>query len=100
MLCSCAIFRSPSVNKLNIIVTCEYLVCHIRLSLNLPKIACFVKLTFSPPFSYAHINIFFFSIIYESEPGSSGSIVSDYELDDRAIGVRSTAGAKDSSSNL
>jgi hypothetical protein len=29
------------------------------------------------------------------EPGSSGSIVSDYGLDDRAIGVRSPAGAKD-----
>jgi hypothetical protein len=32
--------------------------------------------------------------------GSSGSIVSDYELDNRAIGVRSQAGAKDFSSNL
>jgi hypothetical protein len=31
---------------------------------------------------------------------SSGSIVSDYGLDDRAIGVRSQAGAKDFSSNL
>jgi hypothetical protein len=29
---------------------------------------------------------------------SSGSIVSDYGLDDRAIGVRSPAGAKDFSS--
>jgi hypothetical protein len=34
------------------------------------------------------------------EPGSSASIVSDYELDDRAIGVRSPAGAEDFSSNL
>jgi hypothetical protein len=34
------------------------------------------------------------------EPGSSGSIVSDYGLDDRAIGVRSPAGAKDFSSIL
>jgi hypothetical protein len=34
------------------------------------------------------------------EPGSSGSIVSDYGLDDRAIEVRSPAGAKDFSSNL
>jgi hypothetical protein len=34
----------------------------------------------------------------EEEPGSSGSIVSDYGLDDRAIGVRSPAGAKDLSS--
>jgi hypothetical protein len=32
-------------------------------------------------------------------PGS-GSIVSDYGLDDRAIGVRSPAGAKDFSSSL
>jgi hypothetical protein len=32
--------------------------------------------------------------------GSSVSIVSDYGLDDRAIGVRSPAGAKDFSSNL
>jgi hypothetical protein len=32
--------------------------------------------------------------------GSSVSIVSDYGLDDRAIQVRSPAGAKDFSSNL
>jgi hypothetical protein len=31
---------------------------------------------------------------------SSGSIVCDYGLDDRVIGVRSPAGAKDFSSNL
>jgi hypothetical protein len=31
---------------------------------------------------------------------SSGSVVSDYRLDDRGIGVRSLAGAKDFSSNL
>jgi hypothetical protein len=31
---------------------------------------------------------------------SSGSLVSDYGLDDRAIGVRSPAGAKDFFSNL
>jgi len=31
---------------------------------------------------------------------SDGSIVSDYGLDDRAIGVRSPAGAKDFSSSL
>jgi hypothetical protein len=35
-----------------------------------------------------------------NEPGSSGSIVSDYGLDYRAIGVRSLAGAKEFSSNL
>jgi hypothetical protein len=33
-------------------------------------------------------------------PGSSGSIVSDYGLDDRVIGVRSPAVARDFSSNL
>jgi hypothetical protein len=32
--------------------------------------------------------------------GSSGSIVSDYGLDDRAIGFRSPTGAEDFSSNL
>jgi hypothetical protein len=31
---------------------------------------------------------------------SSGSVVSDYGLDDRAIGVRSPAGTKDFSSSL
>jgi hypothetical protein len=36
----------------------------------------------------------------KEEPGSSGSIVSDYGLEDRAIGVRSPAGAKDFSSIL
>jgi hypothetical protein len=36
----------------------------------------------------------------DREPGSSGSIVSDYGLDDRSIGVRSPAGAKDFSSVL
>jgi hypothetical protein len=38
--------------------------------------------------------------MFAVEPGSSGSIVSDYGLDDRAIGVRSPAGAKDLSSIL
>jgi hypothetical protein len=37
--------------------------------------------------------------VYRSQV-SSGSIVSDYGLDDRAIGVRSQAGAKDFSSSL
>jgi hypothetical protein len=36
----------------------------------------------------------------QSSRVSSGSIVSDYGLDDRAIGVRSPAGAKDFSSIL
>jgi hypothetical protein len=37
---------------------------------------------------------------YHRSRGSSVSIVSDYGLDDRAIGVRFSAGAKDFSSNL
>jgi hypothetical protein len=39
-------------------------------------------------------------ILSIQEPGSSVSIVSDYGLEDRAIGVRSPAGAKDFSSSL
>jgi hypothetical protein len=42
----------------------------------------------------------YFQLYYTWEPGSSVSIVSDYGLDDRAIGVRSPAGANDFSSNL
>jgi hypothetical protein len=39
-------------------------------------------------------------VFWDVEPGSSVSIVSDYGLDDRAIRVRSPAGAKDFSSSL
>jgi hypothetical protein len=39
-------------------------------------------------------------VIQHCEPGSSGSIVSGYGLDDRAIEVRSLAEAKDFSSSL
>jgi hypothetical protein len=39
-------------------------------------------------------------VLQNTEPGSSVSIVSDYGLDDRAIGVRSPAGANDFSSSL
>jgi hypothetical protein len=39
-------------------------------------------------------------ISFSRSRGSSDSIVSDYRLDDRAIGVRSPAGAKDFSSSL
>jgi hypothetical protein len=42
----------------------------------------------------------YISTVVRGEPGSSGSIVSDYGLDDRAIGVRSPAEAKDFSSIL
>jgi hypothetical protein len=40
------------------------------------------------------------SLLLRRSRGSSVSIVSDYGLDDRAIGVRSPAGAKDFSSNF
>jgi hypothetical protein len=45
-------------------------------------------------------NFLFCIWILPRSRGSSGSIVSDYGLDDRAIGVRSLAGAKDFSSSL
>jgi hypothetical protein len=43
---------------------------------------------------------FWVSLKDKGSRSSSVSIVSDYGLDDRAIGVRSPAGAKDISSNL
>jgi hypothetical protein len=53
-------------------------------------------------FTIPHHTVHNYSIFLPSkrEPGSSGSIVSDYGLDVRAIGVRSPAGAKDFSSIL
>jgi hypothetical protein len=51
------------------------------------------------PFQFNNNLLFFHSILHRSRV-SSGSIVSDYGLDDRAIGVRSPAGAKDFSSIL
>jgi hypothetical protein len=45
-------------------------------------------------------SIFIIVIDSRRSRGSSVSIVSDYGLDDRAIGVRSPAGAKDISSKL
>jgi hypothetical protein len=42
----------------------------------------------------------YFQLPFDGSRGSSVSIVSDHRLDDRAIGVRSPAGAKDFSSNL
>jgi hypothetical protein len=44
--------------------------------------------------------VYLTTLLVAQEPGSSVSIVSDYGLDDRAIGVRSPAGAKDFSSIL
>jgi hypothetical protein len=39
-------------------------------------------------------------LVFSRKTGSSSSIVSDYGLDDQAIGVRSPVGAKDFSSSL
>jgi hypothetical protein len=47
-----------------------------------------------------HMNELQLSKCVRRSRGSSGSIVPDYGLDDRAIGVRSPAGAKDFSSSL
>jgi hypothetical protein len=44
--------------------------------------------------------VLFHTVFAGESRGSSVSIVSDYGLDDWAIGVRSPAGAKDFSSNL
>jgi hypothetical protein len=52
------------------------------------------------PFSRPQLFTFYVGILLDRSRVSSGSIVSDYGLDDRAIGVRSPAGAKDFSSNL
>jgi hypothetical protein len=48
------------------------------------------------------VELFTVSVIFcsSAEPGSSVSIVSDYGLDDRTIGVRSPTGAEEFSSNL
>jgi hypothetical protein len=54
----------------------------------IPQVACY------PPVYFVRTAYFC------CEPGSSDSIVSDYGLDDRAIGVRSPAEAKDVSSSL
>jgi hypothetical protein len=51
----------------------------------------------------SYLGVFPNSICYKQNCGScgtSGSIVSDYGLDDRAIGVRPPAGAKEFSSSL
>jgi hypothetical protein len=62
-----------------------------------------VTILWDPPLSFTSISpslLFKFIHLFRGSLVSSGSIVSDYWLDDRAIGVRSPAGAKDSSSNL
>jgi hypothetical protein len=43
---------------------------------------------------------FYWNIVFLRSRVISGSIVSDYRLDDRAIGVRSPAGTKDFSASL
>jgi hypothetical protein len=50
--------------------------------------------------SYSYYHFAKMSAIYKWSRVSSDSIVTDYGLDDRAIGVRSPAGAKDFSSTL
>jgi hypothetical protein len=52
------------------------------------------------PFNLLDFYLFSLCFVKLGEPGSSGSIVSGYGLVDRAIGVRSPAGAKDFSSSL
>jgi hypothetical protein len=47
------------------------------------------------PLALLLLLLLYLFLFWLKEPGSSGSIVSDYGLDDRAIGVRSPAGAKD-----
>jgi hypothetical protein len=51
---------------------------------------------------YLLLPIYIFIILYRPDVvnGSSGSIVSDYGLDDRVIEVRSPTGAEDFSSSL
>jgi hypothetical protein len=57
----------------------------------------FILLSFIVTFFYS---AFLFAYFHSTGWGSSVSIVSDYGLDDRAIGVRSPAGAKEFSSIL
>jgi hypothetical protein len=68
----------------------------------LPCLLVFMQLTFST-FHSDHENLKTSTLNRVTNligPGSSVSIVSDYVLEDRAIEVRSPAGAKDFSSNL
>jgi hypothetical protein len=62
----------------------------LKLCLMVPQFS-----NFSLVFLLLQVVRFFFALFFPGEPGSSGSVVSDYGLDDRAIGVRSPAGAKD-----
>jgi hypothetical protein len=61
------------------------------LTLTIPYIYC------SPSHTYF---LLYQTMVTFMSRGSSGSIVSDYGLDDRAIGVRSPAEAKDFPSSL
>jgi hypothetical protein len=66
--------------------------CHINIVIFEAVICSVSKFTsFTRDIIYGQYNL-------TQEPGSSGSIVSDYGLVDRAIGVGSPAGAKDFSS--
>jgi hypothetical protein len=71
----------------------NYLGFPFKLNGQFPSILCCRSLLFHA--------VWFASFIKEYHKlGSSVSIVSDYGLDDRAIGVRSPAGVKDFSSSL
>jgi hypothetical protein len=63
----------------------------------MPKYIYFTSI-YKSPIMFNTIN--HLDIPSQSSRVSSGSIVSDYGLDDRVIGVRSPAGAKDFSSSL
>jgi hypothetical protein len=59
-----------------------------------------VYVTFSERTLLEAVSWYFVALTDREEPSSSVSIVSDYWLDDRAIGVRSPAGANNFSSIL
>jgi hypothetical protein len=69
-------------------------------NVNKTRCAEFPKLMSVVTPSLNHTVLFSLRTTFAQEPGSSGSVVSDYGLDDRVIGVRSPAGAKDFSSSL
>jgi hypothetical protein len=59
--------------------------------------ASHLKTGVQQPTEWSYIKVY---LVHVRSRVSSGSIVSDYGLDDRAIEVRSSSGAKDFSSNL
>jgi hypothetical protein len=67
----------------------------LYLSSSLPLVSLFPSLQQVPNSCYSR---FFHPLLTKRRRVSSGSIVSDYGLDDRVTGVRSQVGAKDFSS--